>query len=188
MKKNTMMRIASTLLIAVLLTTCAIGATFAKYTSEITATGSVTVAKWAFEINDTDPFVNTVTFNFAETWTETDGTTETDVADKKLAPGTKGSFNFVVENLSEVNAQFKIDFDFSAIEDLPLNITYKIGVEDYVGGTLTDIDMGESVTVTVSWEWPFEAVGPNTNANDTTIGKTAGTFDLSATITAVQVD
>ena len=36
MKKNTMMRIASVLLVAVLLSTCAISGTFAKYTSQYT--------------------------------------------------------------------------------------------------------------------------------------------------------
>ncbi len=63
MKKNTMMRIASVLLVAVVLTTCAISGTFAKYTSEKEVSDSATVAKWSFEVNDADIASNAFTFN-----------------------------------------------------------------------------------------------------------------------------
>ena len=49
MKKNNMLRIASVLLVAVLLSTCAISGAFAKYTTSGTATDSARVA--AFGIN-----------------------------------------------------------------------------------------------------------------------------------------
>jgi len=48
MKKNNMMRLASVLLVLVLLTTCAISGTFAKYTSEATGTDAARVAYWGF--------------------------------------------------------------------------------------------------------------------------------------------
>ena len=46
MKKNRMMRLASALLVAVLLTTCAISGTFAKYVTTASATDTARVAKW----------------------------------------------------------------------------------------------------------------------------------------------
>ena len=46
MKRNKMMRIASVLLVAVLLSTCVISGTFAKYTTSNSATDSARVAKW----------------------------------------------------------------------------------------------------------------------------------------------
>lgn len=46
MKKNVMMRIASVLMVAVLLTTCAISGTFAKYVTKAEGTDSARVAKW----------------------------------------------------------------------------------------------------------------------------------------------
>ena len=49
MKKNIMMRVASALLIAVLLTTCAISGTFAKYVS--TASGSDTARVGNIDFN-----------------------------------------------------------------------------------------------------------------------------------------
>ena len=48
MKKNTMMRIASVLLVAVLLSTCVISGTYAKYTSTVTTSDSARVAYWGF--------------------------------------------------------------------------------------------------------------------------------------------
>lgn len=53
MKKNRMMRIASCLLVLVLLTTCVISGTFAKYVSSGTANDKATVAKWGVEITVT---------------------------------------------------------------------------------------------------------------------------------------
>ena len=48
MKKNRMMRLASLLLICVLLTTSVISGTFAKYTSSATVTDEARVAYWGF--------------------------------------------------------------------------------------------------------------------------------------------
>ena len=50
MKKNVMMRVASVLLVAVLLTTCAISGTFAKYTTQDSASDKARVAKWGVEL------------------------------------------------------------------------------------------------------------------------------------------
>jgi hypothetical protein len=91
MKKNVMMRVASALLVAVLMTTCAISGTFAKYTSTTEGSDSARVAKWAFTV-DGNTLANTFNFDLAETWTDYDGSAEVDVANKLLAPGTAGSF------------------------------------------------------------------------------------------------
>ena len=50
MKKNVMMRVASVLLVAVLLTTCAISGTFAKYTTGDAGHDTARVAKWGVTI------------------------------------------------------------------------------------------------------------------------------------------
>ncbi len=48
MKKNKTMRLASVLLVMVLLSTCVIGGTFAKYTRQINNQDSARVARWGF--------------------------------------------------------------------------------------------------------------------------------------------
>ena len=50
MRKNKMMRTASGLLVATLLTTSVISGTFAKYTTEETGSDSARVAKFGVEI------------------------------------------------------------------------------------------------------------------------------------------
>lgn len=50
MKKNKMMRLASGLLVAVLITTSTISGTYAKYVTEASGTDSARVAKWGVEV------------------------------------------------------------------------------------------------------------------------------------------
>ncbi len=49
MKKNVMMRVASALGVAALLTTCVISGTYAKYTTSGSGSSAARVAKWGFE-------------------------------------------------------------------------------------------------------------------------------------------
>ena len=53
MKKNAMMKIAAILMVAVLLTTCAISSTFAKYVTGDEGSASARVAKWGVNIDIT---------------------------------------------------------------------------------------------------------------------------------------
>ena len=79
MKKNKMMRVASALLVAVLLTTCAISGTFAKYVSQATGSDTARVAKWGFQLEGT-AMTDTFTFDLFKTVKDSDGTsTETDI-------------------------------------------------------------------------------------------------------------
>lgn len=50
MKKNIMMRLSALLLVAVLLTTCVISGTFAKYTTTDSATDTAKVAAWGIQL------------------------------------------------------------------------------------------------------------------------------------------
>ncbi len=64
MRKNKMMRVASALMVAVLLTTCAISGTFAKYVTTDEFTDQARVAKWGVELQVfgnlfSDTYINT---------------------------------------------------------------------------------------------------------------------------------
>ena len=96
MKKNRMMRLASALLVAVLLTTCTISGTFAKYVTTASATDTARVAKWGVTVEATgnDAFAPSYEADtagvtaytvFCETDMDHDGFT-----DDVLAPGTSG--------------------------------------------------------------------------------------------------
>lgn len=97
MKKNKMMRLASVLLVAVILTTCAISGTFAKYVTSGSGSDSARVAKWGVTVAATS-------FNMFKDKYETDDNSATFTGDYSvisdgtgsitdvLAPGTSGSF------------------------------------------------------------------------------------------------
>jgi hypothetical protein len=200
MKKNVMMRVASALLVAVLMTTCAISGTFAKYTTTAVGSDSARVAKWAFELNDAT-MGNTFTFDLAETWTDYDGTAEVNVADKLLAPGTKGSFVIKLENLSEVDAKYSLKLE-ETFKNLPDAFdTTKFPVEYSLNGTDWNADISQvkiddtdiamstgSATITVYWRWAFLETDA-ANAIDTALGAKGNVeVTVTATITVNQVN
>ena len=106
MKKNVMMRLASGLLIAVLLTTCAIAGTFAKYTTSASGSDSARVAKWGVEISGMADGL------FAKTYAKN---TETDIAntvaatEEVVAPGTKNDSGVTFSLTGTPEVAVKID-------------------------------------------------------------------------------
>lgn len=107
MKKNVMMRTATVLLVAVLLTTCAIGGTFAKYaTSTNAATDSARVAYWGF---DQDAAI-TIDNLFINNYGDAVGAG----GDAIIAPGTTGSASFAFHYTTNTEATApEVDYTFA---------------------------------------------------------------------------
>ena len=180
MKKNVMMRIASILLVCVLITTCGISGTFAKYvTAGQAATDSARVAKWGVVIT-------AVTENANNLFTVGDGVKVTDDA-VVVAPGTSGTLsNINVTGTPEVS----VKVSYTATVDLgdnwkddadkfycPLIVT--VGTTAYCGLSYASVEDFEAAIATaiagvsntydaetilanvvnddlvVSWEWLF---------------------------------
>lgn len=115
MKKNKMMRIASVLLVAVILTTCAISGTFAKYVTDKTASDTARVAKFGVKIiangstfaeeYDTDDInvVGTIAKSVVST-----AATDPNQEDNVVAPGTNGDLaNATITGTPEVAVNVK---------------------------------------------------------------------------------
>lgn len=97
MKKNKMMRIASVLLVAVLISTCAISGTFAKYVTRVEGEDTARVAKWGILLTvDGDAFGTEYKATDAA-YLAADGTisVESSNEEKVVAPGTSS------DNVSE---------------------------------------------------------------------------------------
>ncbi|MBQ4559616.1 MAG: hypothetical protein IJA54_04740 [Tyzzerella sp.] len=211
MKKNKTMRLASGLLVAVLLTTCAISGTFAKYVSDATNSDTARVAKWSIEVEGEEIGVAgdpVVAFDLFETVKDTAGADEADVKvgtgdEHIIAPGTSGSFAIDIANKSEVNAKYTIALEETNTGNIPLQYsvdgtTWKDSIAELVMTDLTnqDIAMGTgTATETVHWRWVFEGTTPGAHAGqtdetDTALGNatTAATVTIKATITVTQVD
>lgn len=108
MKKNKMLRMASVLLILVMLTTSIVGGTFAKYTTTGTASDTARVAKWGVSITTENDGIFASTYEKATTSTELTATNSVVAAtvggtqDKVVAPGTTGSATFTISGTPEV--------------------------------------------------------------------------------------
>ena len=87
MKKNRMMRLASVLMVAVMMTTCTISGTFAKYVTSVESQDSARVAYWGFK-----PATMDLSGLFVAEYDSKDVKAQNlkDV----MAPGTKGSATF----------------------------------------------------------------------------------------------
>ena len=194
MKKNVMMRVASALLVAVLMTTCAISGTFAKYTSTQTDSDTARVAKWDIKLNGKS-ITEAFDFDLFKTIIDTkDGAAEGDMAPidgTVIAPGTKGSFDIVLKNDSEVTAEYVIDYTVTNANNIPVvfsldGSTWKSDINELDVKTPVGIAIGATApTITVYWMWAFEG----DNAADTTLGLAGtATITVEAKVTVTQVD
>ena len=198
-KKNyNWIKIFSILLLLVMLVLMLIVGTYAKYTTEIEGSDSSVVAKWAWQINDTDVSKSDTefSFNLFDTIKDTDGNNETDVKTTKIAPGTKGGFEIKVENLSEVNANYNLTLKETKGQDVSnAKIEYSIiGTDEATDwttaintfnltNTLLDMETG-SKTLTVYWRWAY-ASNETQDDIDTAVGFAAANSasDVDKTIT-----
>lgn len=194
MKKNVMMRLSALLLVAVLLTTCVISGTFAKYTSTVSGNDTAKVAKWAWEYNGGSLQASSpLTFDLFNTINDTaGGAEESDVADNLIAPGTQGSFMFTFNNQSEVNATVSVNFS-SSEEVAPIKYSLD-GTEwkETIAELFVEnraVAMGGSTTVTVLWKWAFEETDNGWNdTSDTALGLNPVNHTVTATVVFKQVD
>lgn len=197
MKKNLMFKLGLFCAALVLVATCLVTGTWAKYTSTKALTSdTATVAKWDIKVEGSSMVTGTPTINFNlfTTIVDTkDGNADEDVETKKIAPGTKGSFELDVKNDSEVNATFEIAFTATNDSGVPLQFStdgenWENNISD-INVEATTVNMGDTGTITVYWQWVF-TTDASGDTSDTTLGTmaTAPTVQVTATITAKQVD
>ena len=125
MKRNVMMRLASFLLVAVLISTSAISGTYAKYVTEGSANDSARVAKWGVEFDNTsDLFKTEYTYDHASkghfaSWLYS---VKSKNGDNVVAPGTTGNvYNLTTTGNPEVSYIVTFDVDETTLETIFLN-------------------------------------------------------------------
>lgn len=209
MKKNKMMRIASVLLVAVILTTCAISGTFAKYVTSGNGTDTARVAKFGVTVAGTAD-------TFKETYAKNDNSfilaANTVVSTKDVvAPGTSGSMvAFTITGTPEVAVRVAFTgtlelgdkwVDSTSAYYCPIEI--KVGDTTFKGTTYgsanefeaavnakiatytkdyeanTDLSTIGADAPAISWKWAFEG---NDDVKDTHLGDQAVASDNAAQI------
>jgi hypothetical protein len=200
MKKNKMMRIASVLFVAVILTTCAISGTFAKYVTSGNGSDSARVAKFGVTVSGTAD-------TFKETYTK-DDTSFTLAAntvvstEDVVAPGTSGSMAaFTITGTPEVAIRVKFVgtlelgdkwVDSTSAYYCPIEITVgdtTFKGTSYASADLFKADVNAKIATfskdykantdlstigadapAISWKWAFEG---NDDVKDTYLGNQA---------------
>lgn len=166
MRKNKLMSLA--LLLVVGVACCFIGGTYAKYSSSISKSSSISVAKWNFYKDNSTQKIN---INLKENYDESTllSTRNTNgVQYKLIAPGTEGSFDIKLINTSEVGADFTLSI--GEITNLPSNIKFYKDANyqnELIPGTSSitgSLKAGDStgLDVKIYWKWPYET-GTNNN-------------------------
>lgn len=193
-RSSMMVRLVAALAVVMMFTMCFVGGTFAKYTSSGTGTDTATVAKWDIRVNGSEIATSdTFTFDLFQTITDSDLTSaETDIAPAAgsiIAPGTSGKFSIAIQNLSEVNATYTIDYTVTNTDNIPVEFSidgtdWKTNINE-LDVTNVAIGLGTDTTVTVQWRWVFDG----NDTTDTALGSAAtATLTVAAAVTATQVD
>ena len=210
MKNNKTTKLAIFLLALTMIAIMFVAGTFAKYTSQVSGSDSVVVAKWSIGVksnggNAVEIAVSpapTISFDLFDTINDTgNSAAENDVSTGKIAPGTAGSFSLQVENSSEVTAKYGITYSVTNTNNVPIEFSTDGGttwVTDLTSLNVNIEDAGSQLAIgasstaqTVQWRWIYY-VDATHDTNDTNLGilaqGTAPQVTVSATITATQVD
>lgn len=207
-KNNGLTKLTVFVLLLTIVAISLVSGTYAKYTSTAAGSDTATVAKWAFNVTDETGAVNIagttekeLTFDIFSTLTGETNVAKTDGS--LIAPGTTGSFSFELENVSEVNAQYKVEYSIPTdgnVSNVPVefstdNATWSSDINS-VAQAFTAIDMGETLETTpIYWRWAFtddtsEDATAARDAADTALGvmETLPKVTVNAKITVEQVD
>ena len=168
-----------------------ISGTYARYTSEVSGTAQVDVAKWAIKVNGTDitPVGTTSFGSLTFLWD-----TNTRVVANKIAPARTATAQFTLDPTgTEVAFEYEIDLG-ATISNIPTNatVTVKDGTTTIVGagGKYTGVvelpagaahSSAHTITVIIDWPNIDTAVA---DAADTVDGVAAKpiTFPVSVTV------
>lgn len=112
-KKNTVFKLAGLLLVLVLVTSCFVGGTFAKYTTAATGSDSARVAKFGVAVTANGETFKTAYAKDDNTATITGNSVVSSDDDKLVAPGTKGNM---------------VSMTLSGKPEVAVKVTYKADV------------------------------------------------------------
>lgn len=205
-KRNVAGFLAKTAVALTLISTCLVGGTLAKYTSEVTGTGTSVTAKWVFKAGSTDGATTFTTFTLG-------GTTDGAVAKERIAPGSTGTIPVYYDLTgTEVKTQLKVYVKVDDASKLPRNFTMAVGSTKKVATDFTNNTYVELLTKTlnvdstnhtvpaadaksnanITWNWAFEtgsdAASKKTgDTTDTADGTAAGTANFTIKVEATQL-
>jgi len=189
--KKTKNKILVGVALAVVLASAFLGLTFSKYTTVVTGRGETEVAQWNFKVNNaTEEFA---TIKLADTYDEST------LINGKIAPGTSGSFDLVIDATdAEVGVKYVVDFKDETNKPTNLKFSYEgqeldeiEDFEQFFTDTIDADDQDKVRTLTINWEWLYETGSTNEIAAndeiDTEDGLNALDYSFDVVVTGTQV-
>lgn len=173
-----------------------LGLTHAKYTNKITGNGETEIAKWYFTVNDATEEMETI--KLADTYDEST------LINGRIAPGTSGSFDLVIDaSDTEVGVKYEVDFQNETNKPSNLKFKYNDGTNEHIFDEIEDYeefftdvidadDTNKIRTLTVEWEWLYETGTADTEISqndeiDTADGLNALDYSFNVVVTGTQV-
>lgn len=200
MKRNNLFKLGLFTVFVAILSLTLVSGTFAKYTSTVTGSDSAKVAKWEWQINDDKVVGGTATtaftFDLFNTTAEDANVAKDEKGNILLAPGTKGSFEMTIKNLSEVKGEYTITFESTTDATItPIKYSFSNSEsesdwEDTIAKLTKTSNLAFKTgveTITVYWKWDF-SVDTEGDTTDTNLGLSDSTHTVKATIVFTQVD
>lgn len=168
------------------------GQSYSKYVSEVRGDGIAEVATWSFRVNGYKEQVQTIKLE-----STCDNKT---LKDHKIAPGTSGSFNIMVDGTSSnVAIDYKIKFTNESTKPTNLKFMYNNQkystiqeLENILSGTIQAEEEEKTKIMTIYWEWPYETGEnedeiANNDKMDTQDAQNIDTYTFNVMVSGTQV-
>lgn len=170
-----------------------LGTSYSKYITQVDGKGVIEVAKWAFLVNGQTASITNL--NLAQTYHADT------LAKNHIAPGTRGSFDIVVDATgSEVGIDYQVNFANEINKPSNMKFYYQGNVatnikelETLLKGTISAEAEEKVKTMTIEWEWSY--VSGSTQEEiarqdiiDTNDGKKLTQYQFDIIITGRQVE
>ncbi|EEG56573.1 hypothetical protein [Enterocloster asparagiformis] len=152
-----------------MMSTCLMGSTMARYVTEVTGSATAAVAAWSFKADSKDSVGETFTEIYLGDTTHREAYDLKDIAEGVIAPGTKGSFDIVIDGAgSGVGIDYAVKIAAGKDVILPDDLVFSTEAitADKPGSKLDDFSPSGTIdyaagadsmkkTITVNWEWAF---------------------------------
>ena len=192
MKNKLIKKMIRIIALILLMVSVIIGITHSKYITKVNGNGEFQIAKWNFKVNGQTEEMATI--KLLDTYDEST------LINGKIAPGTSGSFDLVIDATeSEVGVKYSVDFKNETNKPTNLKFKYQDRVfnqieefEDLFTGVIDADDTNKTRTLTVKWEWAYETGDTSeaiiTNDKiDTSDGLNALDYSFDVVVTGTQV-
>lgn len=190
--ENKKRKIIISIMLAIISVSAILGITYSKYINKVVGDGETQIAKWYFSVNgDTEEMA---TIKLADTYHSNT------LVGGKIAPGTSGSFDLVIDtSSSEVGVKYQVKFENETNKPANLKFKYQDQIldeikdyEQYFTDVINADDENKTRTLTVEWQWLYETENENTTINendeiDTKDGLNALDYKFDLLITGTQV-